>query len=292
MKRYHAITLGIILVNFSTILASNVVSAAPENNFEIQGMRVQISGPGATENEVRNVRDRVKGPWLNHLLEDKHRMNQIDATSQAEICPICLDEIQGKDLMLTPCNHVFCSPCITQALDNQQKCPACRRELVNSKELQPFRYTPGEEVELALEINIPNFDDLLTPEFAALGVMYEVEGLMWSGVAKRQGFWRRLLRESIWTMNYEDATRFCRDLGRGARLPTREEYRALKRVLGGQNRYNPRIISDMVGNGFWSSSVDPDFPSNYAYEFNGSTGVSGSFGMSRKRAVRCILPAR
>ncbi len=152
MKKYHAITLGIIRVNFFAMLTTNVVSAAPENNFEIQGMRVQISGSGATENAVRNVRDRLEGPWLNHLLDHKRRMNQIDATSQAEICPVCLEEMQGKDLMLTPCNHVFCSPCITQVLDNQHKCPTCRQRLGNSNQLQPLRYTPGEEVELAVEI--------------------------------------------------------------------------------------------------------------------------------------------
>ena len=58
-------------------------------------------------------------------------------------------------------------------------------------------------------------------------------------------------------MNWDAADRFCRALGDGARLPTREEYEALGRAMGRPNNYRSDMIADMRQNWFWSSSVNP-----------------------------------
>ncbi|MEO5968981.1 MAG: hypothetical protein ABIQ95_03565 [Bdellovibrionia bacterium] len=61
-------------------------------------------------------------------------------------------------------------------------------------------------------------------------------------------------------MNWNDADRFCRDLGDGARLPTLEEYESLGRAMSQGGPYNPDRIADMSQNWFWSSSVHPYDP--------------------------------
>ncbi|RDX54813.1 hypothetical protein OH76DRAFT_1340995 [Lentinus brumalis] len=39
-------------------------------------------------------------------------------------CPLCLEEVDRP--CVTLCGHVFCAPCITQALNTKQRCPVCR----------------------------------------------------------------------------------------------------------------------------------------------------------------------
>ncbi|XP_014247786.1 E3 ubiquitin-protein ligase RING1-like [Cimex lectularius] len=41
------------------------------------------------------------------------------------ICAVCLDEL-SKDIMATPCAHVFCLLCLETALEYSLKCPLCR----------------------------------------------------------------------------------------------------------------------------------------------------------------------
>jgi hypothetical protein len=67
---------------------------------------------------------------------------------------------------------------------------------------------------------------------------------------------------NIRKMKWAAADRFCRGLGDGSRLPTREEYEALGRAMRPGERYNPDLIADMRGNWFWSSfssSRDDDY---------------------------------
>jgi hypothetical protein len=95
----------------------------------------------------------------------------------------------------------------------------------------------------------------VTPLFAELGPMYEVDDLFWSGLAPRR-------------MNHRDAVAHCLSLGGGARLPTKEDWISLSRAMGsGQpdqiapefnvDGYNDRLIPQFGGRLFWSASVHP-----------------------------------
>jgi hypothetical protein len=120
-------------------------------------------------------------------------------------------------------------------------------------------------------------DDVrVTPEFASLGNMYEVEGLIWSGVPNEK-------------MNQIKAMQFCKSLGEGSRLPTREEYEILAKDMGYPHRYNADFMPDMKENWFWSSSL---YGNNLAEFFSGNAGYTSatSRGISRV-SVRCVRNA-
>lgn len=52
--------------------------------------------------------------------------------AQADTCRICLEP--KKDLSSLACHktHLFCRPCISQWLEEQNTCPVCRKEIVDS----------------------------------------------------------------------------------------------------------------------------------------------------------------
>jgi hypothetical protein len=50
--------------------------------------------------------------------------------SEGRQCPICLEDmVDGTDNQptITKCGHVFCEECIETVVEEQQKCPMCRR---------------------------------------------------------------------------------------------------------------------------------------------------------------------
>jgi len=61
-------------------------------------------------------------------------------------------------------------------------------------------------------------DPRVTRNFAALGEMYKIAGFIWSGMAPEG-------------MNHAAAIQYCQGLSGGARLPTKEEWEALSRVI-------------------------------------------------------------
>jgi hypothetical protein len=127
------------------------------------------------------------------------------------------------------------------------------------------------------------------PHFVALGNMYEVENLIWSGVAREGAeFLERARREGggIRYMNWANAKAFCKRLGKGARLPTQEEYDALGRAMGYPNNYNPDMMADVRQNYFWSSSPIGD---RNAWRFNGIYGHVDSAYRGLNGAVRCVV---
>ncbi|MEO5969125.1 MAG: hypothetical protein ABIQ95_04295 [Bdellovibrionia bacterium] len=124
--------------------------------------------------------------------------------------------------------------------------------------------------------------------FRALGEeQYRVGDLIWSSAAVAHHEEGGEVRE----MNWDAANRFCRDLGDGARLPTKEEYGALGRAMGRPNNYNPDMIADMRGNWFWSSSVHPGYL-HYYYVFYGNDGdIDDARRVNDVGAVRCVRVA-
>jgi hypothetical protein len=118
-------------------------------------------------------------------------------------------------------------------------------------------------------------DDLrVSPQFAALGDMYKAAGLIWSGVAPNK-------------MDQRDAESFCRSLGRGSRLPTKEEFEALSRVMSLGGTYTPDLFPGTIGHLFWSSSVDSRYADS-AFYFNGNGGNLVSYRRNDYDFVRCV----
>jgi hypothetical protein len=121
--------------------------------------------------------------------------------------------------------------------------------------------------------------------------MYEVGGLIWSGVAPER-------------MNQQDAVAYCAGLGGGARLPSKDDYVALSRAMGsrqpvyfednGNGRadydtagYNRNLIPDMNGRFFWSASVFPRYD-DHALGFGGDGGSVGYGYRGDGKSVRCV----
>lgn len=59
-----------------------------------------------------------------HTSTDSH-------SSSSLRCTICLDSLQDKRISATPCGHLFCTPCITQALNQHRRCPMCNHGYVD-----------------------------------------------------------------------------------------------------------------------------------------------------------------
>ena len=129
--------------------------------------------------------------------------------------------------------------------------------------------------------------------FVPLGEdQYRVGNVIWSSAAHEEarpedlGIGARAA--GVRHLNWDAADRFCRGLGDGARLPTREEYLALGRAMGWPNNYRSDRITDMSHNWFWSSSVDPDYP-DYFYGFNGVNGDMVDYlRVFADGAARCV----
>jgi hypothetical protein len=43
-------------------------------------------------------------------------------------CSICWEQIQSKELCVTPCAHLFCAKCLIPYVRESEKCPLCRAE--------------------------------------------------------------------------------------------------------------------------------------------------------------------
>lgn len=61
---------------------------------------------------------------------------QLKLDSQEE-CPICMEVLSTTQTqaVVTPCAHVFCHDCITQAIDSQHRCPLCRADISSASVL-------------------------------------------------------------------------------------------------------------------------------------------------------------
>lgn len=54
--------------------------------------------------------------------------NDIDGSAAKPLqleCAVCLENIISKDLSSTPCGHLFCTTCITKAVEDHGACPMC-----------------------------------------------------------------------------------------------------------------------------------------------------------------------
>ena len=53
----------------------------------------------------------------------------MDSSNQK--CPICYETIKNKNIIVTNCNHTFCSNCILRLNRSSNSCPLCRADLTS-----------------------------------------------------------------------------------------------------------------------------------------------------------------
>lgn len=75
---------------------------------------------GSPEELVKVTQGKVDG--LNQQLK-----SIIERLESQKHCPICLDELSNR-CTLECCHHWFCLPCLTQAIQQNNKCPLCRNQ--------------------------------------------------------------------------------------------------------------------------------------------------------------------
>ena len=70
-----------------------------------------------------------------------------------ETCPICYEDIEKKNYIITDCNHIFCNNCLFKSLNKQSCCPICRKEIFNFDKVKNLE----DEDVINLENIISNF---------------------------------------------------------------------------------------------------------------------------------------
>lgn len=68
---------------------------------------------------------------------NNQKMNTEDEHKPLE-CPVCYHTIASQPISFTLCGHLFCTACITKAVDRLKLCPICQRELTMDNICQAF----------------------------------------------------------------------------------------------------------------------------------------------------------
>lgn len=51
------------------------------------------------------------------------------ASSEAEVCGVCLEPLKTTNVSITQCGHKFCTTCLLKSLEHKNTCPVCRQEI-------------------------------------------------------------------------------------------------------------------------------------------------------------------
>lgn len=60
---------------------------------------------------------------------DYHRTLSFTEERECVICMSPVHPVVSHDYMLTPCDHIFHTPCLLQWMNFKMECPICRRQL-------------------------------------------------------------------------------------------------------------------------------------------------------------------
>jgi len=129
------------------------------------------------------------------------------------------------------------------------------------------------------------------------------KGLIWGDIVKNEdGSIRYMVQSSEYMKKIGrplpdgqlGAEEYCKSIG--ARLPTQEEFTRLREYMGarsgtheGYSHHDDKILPNLNGHWFWSSSVDP-YVTGFAYDFNGTVGYVGfDYRDNYDDAVRCVV---
>ena len=55
--------------------------------------------------------------------------NQNSLIDKQDKCPICMEDLQNKNLTITKCGHKFCHTCLDLHSCSNNKCPICRTDM-------------------------------------------------------------------------------------------------------------------------------------------------------------------
>ena len=81
---------------------------------------------------------------MKRKLEDENNDNEnVKKPKLYDSCPICLNDIQDKNYVITECNHKFCFGCLMSCCSYKNQCPLCRSEIkeYEQKKLPIFKHS-------------------------------------------------------------------------------------------------------------------------------------------------------
>jgi len=107
----------------------------------IINLKKDYDGKQSTSNYYNDVLHRLKKTTEN--IDDK-KNHENDENEENEQCGICLGDIQGTDLGVTKCGHIFCYNCVKPFIFKKPSCPICSKH-VKIEELYMITQTPPEE---------------------------------------------------------------------------------------------------------------------------------------------------
>ncbi|XP_008797114.1 probable E3 ubiquitin-protein ligase bre1 isoform X2 [Phoenix dactylifera] len=102
--------------------------AIREEDLELRlGVGASSGYSGNSNGGANTLEDRFRNPnaWKSSKASSSRYMS--DSIEVKLRCAICMDTM--KEETSTICGHVFCKPCITDAIRVQKRCPTCREKL-------------------------------------------------------------------------------------------------------------------------------------------------------------------
>lgn len=95
-----------------------------ENNViqQIVNLKKDYDGKKSTSNYYNDVLTRLK-----KTTEIVDNENEEDDEEEKEQCGICLGDINGTDLGVTKCGHIFCYNCVKPFIHKKPSCPICSK---------------------------------------------------------------------------------------------------------------------------------------------------------------------
>jgi hypothetical protein len=88
------------------------------------------------------------------LKEENSQVNMEHKSPTHEDCPICYDSFEKKNLVKTPCDHLFCRKCLEKFFASNQRlvCPLCRCDLSQMSFFKKLMRQHPRETEIGLTL--------------------------------------------------------------------------------------------------------------------------------------------
>jgi len=124
----------LLLNNQSKTLNELKICESDYNN-KLNEVVKDFQGKKSTSEFFTNMMDRInkindsykKKLNKNNDDSDDSDSDDSDSDDNEDTCPICLGEITGADLGVTPCGHIYCHACIKDTVAQKPSCPVCRK---------------------------------------------------------------------------------------------------------------------------------------------------------------------
>jgi len=120
----------------------------------------EYDGKRVTYEFFTNMKDRVKKT----LAKEEKKAEESDSDSNSdsdsssdvseddeEVCGICMCEIDGNDVGVTKCGHIYCFQCLKVMIEKTHKCPMCSKAVATT-EIYMISYEKQQEKEQTKDI--------------------------------------------------------------------------------------------------------------------------------------------